>query len=102
MKNVAQPLRHTYCAAQKNHLPATLMRLPHSFSHVFDASVKLFARLPVHKKGCTGCTEFFEFHAPVAFGYRAQVVRRDKNLVRGNSNSARILCLLEALFERIE
>src|SRR6266508_4070637 len=57
VENVAQTLRHTYGAAQKNRLPASFIRLPHGFSHVFDASVKPLAGLPLHKKGRARCAE---------------------------------------------
>src|SRR5215468_4552495 len=99
MENVAQPLRHTYGAAQKDHLPAGLMRLPHRLCHVFDAPVKLFAGLPLHKKRHTRRAELFEAHALVSSGQSSQVVRRDKNLARGEGNAPGILSLVEALVE---
>ena len=75
MENIAKALRHADSAAEKNHLAPRFMRLPHRFHHIFDAAVKFFARLPLHKKRCAGRAKLFERHAPVPRCDGAQVFR---------------------------
>ena len=91
VKNVAQTLRHTDSTAEKNDLRARFMRSPHRFGHVFDAAMKPFARLAFHKKrSCRSRRVLPDSHGDGAVASRAQIVRRDENLVRRKSDAAGI------------